>query len=285
MFQLEANGLTGIELNRAIRQFDEFQKNIGQLPCFSISFFHYDPTDCPSDWVLLREITGFQFYLTNDGYAITYGVIPKRRVCIRLSSDFTHADAFFQEDTGETTHCDIADLLYHGYRYRAVTTGNMMIHAAAVRLNRDGILFCGMHAAGKSTQANLWQRYLGAEPLNFDQPCILASQTPILVHGSPWSGKEQLFLNESAPLKAIVFVEKSAENKAIPVSRGEAFSLLYLNNYLLPLTEQMEEQYYAVIQKIVQSVPVYRLHCTISEEAVQCLYEAIYHQPYKEFLP
>lgn len=281
---LESNNHYGTELEKAIRQFEVFSENNGLLPFFSISFFRYEELKELKPYgelFFLKEITGFKFYKDDVCYYITYGANPEREVCIRLSSDFNHADAFYKERKIKTNRCDIVDLLYHGYRYRAVSTGNMMIHAAAAVYKNNGIIFCGMHAAGKSTQANLWKKHLGADIINYDQPCIIAQYDDILIHGSPWSGKEEVFRNEYAPLKAIVFVEQSNEDIAIRVSAGEAFSLIYLNNYLYPLDSTIEDKYYKVIEKIASKVPVYRLKCTMNESAVEVLYKEIFNSDYK----
>ena len=152
----------------------------------------------------------------------------------------------------------------------------MMIHAAAIVYNNEGILFCGGHTAGKSTQANLWKKYMGAWILNYDSPCIIVEDKQIDVSGSPWSGKEHLYINDSVPLRAIVFVHKADCNSVVSLTHAEAFSLLYLNNYLFPFNTDIENKYITVVQQISARIPVFQLNCTIGEEAVGILYERIY---------
>lgn len=280
MFNIQENGFQGLELSKATGQFDAFRNESGLLPSFSVSFFETASVDSVPCGTPLGAVSDFHFYRTENGYAIVYNAQKERSVRIRLSADFVSADAYYRENVTPSPRSDIADLLYQGYRYRAATCGCMMIHAAAIVYKGDGILFCGMHEAGKSTQANLWKKHLHAEPLNYDQPCILANLDPILVHGSPWSGKEELYRNASAPLRAIVFVEKAPEDEAIRVSAGEAFSLICLHNYLYPLTGVLEDQYQKVIETVVRRIPVYRLRCTKTENAVRVLYRALYGSDY-----
>ena len=81
-------------------------------------------------------------------------------------------------------------------------------------------------------------------------------------------------------MKCIVFVEQAPENRIIRLSEAEAFSLLYLNNYVYPFSNELEEQYINVINYVSCAVPVYRLYCDVSEQAVKALYEELYGEEY-----
>lgn len=116
--------------------------------------------------------------------------------------------------------------------------------------------------------------------LNADKPCLLCRGDQIIVHGTPWSGKEDVYVNSYVPVRCIAFVEQASENRVERLSDAETFSLLYLNNYIYPLTDELEDQYVNVIEHISCSVPVYRLHCDKSEQAVKVLYEEVYGEEY-----
>ena len=165
----------------------------------------------------------------------------------------------------------LMNALLRGYQYVALHAGALMMHAAAVSHRGGGLLFCGVPGAGKSTQALLWRVMLQAEELNNDQPCLLFQNGTAYVHGSPWSGKEPVYKNVCVPVKAIVFVEKSKENKIVPLSGAEAYSLLYLNEYVVPVREENESAYDAAIEKIVLSLPVLRQFCTATASAAKTL--------------
>lgn len=173
-------------------------------------------------------------------------------------------------------------LLLNAYRYVLVHNGHFQIHSAAVTKDGYGVAFCGVPGAGKSTQAHLWEEYLGAQALNLDQPVILFDEDAVLVSGSPWSGKEDCYKSDVVPLKAIVFVEQANENTISTLSRAEAYSLLFLNNFMVPIKEEIEEKHKEAVLKIVKSVSCYRLRCTISEEAVNVAYAEIFKDTDKE---
>ena len=116
--------------------------------------------------------------------------------------------------------------------------------------------------------------------LNADKPCLICKGNKVFVHGTPWSGKENVYVNAYAPVKCIAFVEQCSENRVERLSNGEAFSLLYLNNYIYPVNDELENQYIEVVRYISGSVPVYRLYCDMSEQAVKVLYDELYDNEY-----
>ena len=165
-------------------------------------------------------------------------------------------------------------LMMRAYQYTAIYSNALMMHSAAITFRGKGILFCGKPGAGKSTQARLWEQVYGAETINNDQPCIIYDENgSAFVSGSPWSGKEPCYKNIAVPISAVVFVEKSKVEQIEPLSHAEAYSLLYLNEYVYPVQTDTEEMYCNAIAKLVNSVPVYRQYCTATIHAPRTLYE------------
>ena len=195
---------------------------------------------------------------------------------ISLNNHYSDACVYVIDDDKSKIEREVSYLLMHTYMYRLVNTGNMMIHAAAVVYRQQSVLFCGLSGAGKSTQANLWKEYLHAHILNYDKPCIIEENGQYYAHGSPWSGKEALYLNECYQLKAIVFVVQDTNIKVDKLSVAKAYSLIFLHNYLYPINEEIEKKYSNVVSRIVQKIPVYELHCDISENSVCELFDVLF---------
>ncbi len=273
------------EIDRTIQdlthQFSEFEKVEDKLPLFLVTIYEGVPDEIQLSHYLKYTVNGYRYYKTENSYYIYYDITDAYKYAICMSDSFEKVAVYYNKMPISMGSKPIGDLLYQGYRYRAAVKESMMIHAVATIYKDECILFCGMHAAGKSTQANLWVKYLNAWILNGDTPCIVTENNSILVNGSPWSGKENVYINKYAPLKAIVFVEKATVNHVQKVSNREGFSLVYLNNYLIPINTELEKAYQDLIKKIVCKVPVYRLSCTISEEAVKVVYEEIYSKSYR----
>ena len=194
-----------------------------------------------------------------------------------VSSDFFRQSVVYYSTSID--HFSIRDItvpLNQCFRYRAIYCRSIVMHASAVIYNGKAILFTGVSGVGKSTQAQLWREYVGAEILNYDQALVFLQENSIKVCGTPWAGKENIYRTEIYPLQAIVIVEKAESNSIKEVSKGEAFSRVYLNNYLYPLNDDIDNRYCELITHLVSNIPVYVLKCTIDKQAVNCLHHEIY---------
>lgn len=278
MFELSIENTTDFEGRKLCEQFKTFIEQDGLLPSCSIHVHKKEYT--PVHVELIVEIGAIGFYRDEEYYYIKYNVADQHSVIVQTTRDFRTMEAYYRDFAGKYLQSKTGAALYFGYRYLAVSTGSLMIHAAAIVHRKKGILFCGVSGAGKSTQAHLWIKHVHAVMLNADKPCLISRDNEILVHGTPWSGKENVYINTYAPARCIVFVRQASENRIERLSDAEAFSLLYLNNYIYPLTDELENQYFDVISHISCTVPIYRLYCDKSEQAVKTLYEEVYGEDY-----
>ena len=192
---------------------------------------------------------------------------------MHLNDDFTHAEVYCPDEMSQTQRFHISYILMLAYKYTMIANGGFIIHSSTAVFGSECICFCGLSGAGKSTQTTLWEKHLKTWSINYDQPCILFHDGRYLVHGSPWSGKEPCYSSACVPVRAIVFVEKSPEDRVEPIPKKEAFSLLYLNEYVISVQPDTEAVYEAAIQKLVMSVPVYRQFCTKTTNAPRVLHD------------
>ena len=258
-------------------QFAPFLQEGGKLPSFSICF-HPLETDTINGLTINDTLGDYTFYTDAEGdYRISFG-----GCYCKLNKEFDKAEVYMAEKVRSDGSYEASYLLMQAYMYRLVSTGNFMIHSAAAVYKNNGILFCGLSGAGKSTQANLWKDYLHCDILNYDKPCVINDGGTIYAHGSPWSGKEKRIKNEYVPLKAIVYVVQAKQNRVRRLSPAEAMSHIFLHNFVFPLTEEIETQYLDAIRAVAEQVPVYELSCNISEEAVAVLYNTIFDNSYQD---
>lgn len=214
----------------------------------SVGEYFYAPC---TDGVLIREVKG------ND-------------ILVWIHDRFRRMDVVLKEP--EQYSQSLHALMLRAYQYTALYGGGLMMHSAAIAYCGQGILFCGVPGAGKSTQARLWEQVYGAEAINNDQPCILYEDGTALVSGTPWSGKEPCYKNLCVPVRAIILVEKAPSERIEPVSRAEAYGLLSLHEYVVPVQPETEAHYDAAVEKLVNAVPVYRQYCTKTETAARTLF-------------
>lgn len=151
----------------------------------------------------------------------------------------------------------------------------IVVHASAIEWEGKGIIFSAPSGVGKSTQSNLWKRHMNAKILNDDRPAVRMINEQPFLYGTPWSGSSAKFLNKSVPLKAIVLLEQSPEDRIEKLSGYEPARQL-LPRCFLPYYD-MEYMKLALdtIEKIIASVPVYALKCKPDKDAVELVRKCV----------
>lgn len=130
---------------------------------------------------------------------------------------------------------------------------------------------------GKSTHTSLWLRYLADKNpyiLNDDKPAIRLREDGIYAYGTPFSGKHDINENRKVKLKAICFIEQSKINFMRKVEPKEAVKLFYEQTFQ-NLNEQEVLKFFDLLDIILKEIPIYKLYCNMSEEAVQLSYQTM----------
>lgn len=162
------------------------------------------------------------------------------------------------------------------FRNKIIFHRGLVVHAAAIEWEGKGIMFSAPSGTGKSTQADLWKRYMGAVVLNGDRPAIRVLEDQPYVYGTPWSGSSPEYLNRRAPLKAIILLEQAKENKIRQLDSHEALVRL-LPRCFIPYFAEGEIMNLALenLERIIMVTPIYLLSCRPDKEAVELVYECV----------
>lgn len=151
----------------------------------------------------------------------------------------------------------------------------MILHSAYMCREGQAILFSAPSETGKSTQADLWQKYRGTRTINGDRSLILRQEAGWHACGWPVCGSSGICCNESYPIRAIVMLKQAKENRAFRLKPAEAFRELMgqitINTWDVAFQMKVMDQ----LEILLQEIPVYRLECNISEDAVNCLEQVI----------
>lgn len=151
----------------------------------------------------------------------------------------------------------------------------MILHSAYMCYKNTAVLFSAPSGTGKSTQANLWEKYRGTYTVNGDKSLLIRETDGWYANGWPICGSSGICKNESHPIRAIVVLKQAKENKVYPLKGLKA---------LRPVMEQITintwDSTYQMkamdqIEKLLMEVPIYCLECDISEDAVKCLENVI----------
>lgn len=158
-----------------------------------------------------------------------------------------------------------------------IDKGGFFLHCSCLKFRDEAIIFTAPSGTGKSTHASLWRKHFGDEVvmINDDKPLVRELGGRFMIYGTPWNGKHGLGSNTCAPVRAVVFLSQAPENTASDVSPVDALALL-LQQTVLPSDKAQLSKLLDMLGGLVETVPMYRLGCTISDEAVTTIYRKIY---------
>lgn len=123
----------------------------------------------------------------------------------------------------------------------------------------------------------MWLKYLADKNpyiLNDDKPAIRVLEDGIFAYGTPFSGKHDMSENKKVKLKAICFLEQAKENEITTVETAQAIKLFF-EQTVSHLKKEELEKFLDILEKILEEIPVYKLCCDMSEEAVRLSYRTL----------
>lgn len=152
----------------------------------------------------------------------------------------------------------------------------IMFHCSAVELDGKAYLFTAPSGTGKSTHARLWRERFGDRltVINDDKPFLEFRDNDVFVYGTPFAGKHCLQTNTSAKVSGIIYLSQNEHNNIKRLTMGESFLLLYLQAYRIKNSKEKATKILDLVTKLCK-LPVFRLECNISDEAVDLAYNSL----------
>ena len=147
----------------------------------------------------------------------------------------------------------------------------LLLHGSCVAVDGTAFLFTARSGTGKSTHTRLWREVFGdrAVMINDDKPFLQLRDGGVFACGSPWSGKHGLDSNVILPLGGICILERGAENQIRPLAAAEALPMLLHQSYLPKETAKR------LVEKLAESVPLWKMYCTKAPEAARVAWETM----------
>lgn len=168
---------------------------------------------------------------------------------------------------------NLVDLL--GLEMFLLHFGGLILHSSVVSWNGKGILFSAPSGTGKSTQAALWEEYLGSSTLNGDRAGIRCADGIWTAYGLPFAGTSGIYKNEDVPVTAIVLLKQGPDNIISRVSPMEAFRRLLPECSARRWDRGFMDQLIGILSALIQAVPIYQLECRPDKEAVYLLRDTL----------
>ncbi|MDO4621464.1 MAG: hypothetical protein Q4B22_00770 [Eubacteriales bacterium] len=148
-----------------------------------------------------------------------------------------------------------------------------IMHSACICKGNRAILFSGRSGAGKSTQAELWEKLQGWTIINGDRTGVRRIAGDWKAYGLPYAGTSGIYRNDSASIQAIVFLEQAKECRIRRLDVTEAFKRMLSETFVYSWIRELQERILQELITLAGDIPVYLLACTPDEQAVQCLKE------------
>ena len=140
--------------------------------------------------------------------------------------------------------------------------GRCLFHGVALAVGDRAYLLTGPSGVGKTTQYRLWKQLFGdgVRLICGDKPILeFREDGDILVHPSPWMGKERLPGGRAARLAGIVCLEQGPGNSIAPLPVSRAVVPLYTQFLLRPETEEELHRIARQLEQLLAAVPVWKL--------------------------
>lgn len=147
----------------------------------------------------------------------------------------------------------------------------VMIHSSLIDWKNNGIVFSAPSGTGKSTQAELWAEYEGADILNGDRAILRKIDNRWRAYGLPFAGTSGIFRNESVDLSMIVVLSQAKENVITRPGPSEIIRCIYPEVTTHRWDKAFSEYIIQKITELMMEIPVVRLECLPDRGAVEVL--------------
>ena len=158
-----------------------------------------------------------------------------------------------------------------GLHHRLLQEGCGVLHASYISHKGRGILFAAPSQTGKSTQAELWRQYAGAEILNGDRALLFSHNGRWYTGGYTACGSSEICRNESYPLCAIVFLEQGKDNLIRLATVKERIHSLLTGMETFHWSMEDMDLALKFVARIGADVPILHYRCRPDEDAVHTL--------------
>lgn len=170
----------------------------------------------------------------------------------------------------------LSELLIAGF-YSYVSRQNaLLMHASAICHNDRTVIFTAASGVGKTTQAELWQKYRNATVINGDKVFLTKESDKIVAWGSPWNGSSCYAENMGAEAAAIVVLEQAEENRIRKLSGMEILERLLSHVFFPNWDAQCEKAVFDLLNEILARTDVYLLSCRPDEGAVTLVEKTVF---------
>lgn len=194
-----------------------------------------------------------------------------RKERILVDDKYTNGLVIASESIG-----NIQMLIAQVFLTHAVQLQILQFHSSLIDFHNQGLMFLGPSGIGKTTQAELWNKYRDALIINGDIVFVQETPDAFLGWGTPWHGSSPYCENTSVPLKAMIVLKQAPENSIRELTGFEKVTAVSNNVFYPRWLENGMELCLETLDHLLSRIPVYELSCRPDEEAVKLTEETIF---------
>lgn len=163
---------------------------------------------------------------------------------------------------------NLQTFLIQAFYTHAVQRHMIQFHSSLIEHEGRGLMFLGPSGIGKTTQAELWNKYRDALIINGDIVFVQETEDSFLGWGTPWHGSSPYCENTSVPVEALVVLKQAPENSIRELTGFEKVSAVSGSVFYPQWLENGMELCLETLDHLLSALPVYELSCRPDEEAV-----------------
>ncbi len=241
--------------------------------------FYFEIVDAltPPESEPVAILPNYLVYAEGDAQVRYIGSVQEGWKCTYLRAEHQGKDHFIQLRASRYSTGISAKTVLNAIQgeHLVVQSGGFVFHSAYIEWHGKAILFTAPSGTGKSTQAELWRKYRGAEVINGDRSAVRVTEAGISASGVPFAGSSQICKNQTLPLAAIVYLAQAPETSIRKLRGFEAFRRIWEGISVNTWDREDVALASEAAQTVAQTVPVYYLPCTPDESAVIALERAL----------
>ena len=171
---------------------------------------------------------------------------------------------------------NVLPFIIRGFSAHAIQRRIIQFHSSLIDVQGRGLMFLGPSGIGKTTQAELWNRYRDALIINGDIVFVQETEGGFLGWGTPWHGSSPYCENASVPVAALIVLKQAPENSIRELTGFEKVTAVSNNVFYPRWLENGMELCLDVLDHLLRALPVYELSCRPDEEAVALTEKTIF---------
>ncbi|MCR5719491.1 MAG: PqqD family protein [Lachnospiraceae bacterium] len=170
---------------------------------------------------------------------------------------------------------ELFNALRHFYLFASEQLNEFALHSASVLYEGKLYLFSAMSGVGKSTQAKLWEKHLGATQINGDLNLICNNNDSYETIGIPWCGTSEINSPLSHKIGAVFMIKQGTNEEINLLSTHRAALSLSQRSVSPAWNKEMLQKNITFFEAFAQHIPVFEMYCTPTENAVKAALKAL----------